>query len=145
MLLRSPSMKYIILFSLLLTTGLLFARERDIADIPDPEYGEKNFLQCQVCHTVARNDPGWLAPSLRNLIGRPCQAIAEFGYSPDYQKACENGRFRWTEENLDSYLKDPSAFLSEQAGEAVNARMMHTIDNVQDRADLIEYLKRLTR
>ncbi len=83
-------------------------------------------MQCKMCHGGSV-----MGPSLVGVAGGKIGASA-FAYSAAL-KAKEG---TWTEANLDTYLKQPSAF-------APGTKMLINVPNDENRAAIIAYLKTL--
>jgi cytochrome c len=94
-------------------------------------HGETLYKDCQNCHSIEKNDVG---PMHKGVVGRAAGTVP--GY--DYSAALRNAKIVWTEENLDKWLTDPQAFIPE-------TKMFFAVDNPQDRADLIAFLKERAR
>ena len=94
----------------------------------DPAKGEKVFKsQCAVCHAFGANGTG---PNLTGVSGRATASADGFAYSSALQ---EKGG-KWTNKNLDKYLKSPADYAPG------NAMAFAGIANAKDRGDLIAYL-----
>ncbi len=93
----------------------------------DVAHGEELYQACQDCHSLDTNDVG---PKHRGVFGRKAGSVADYSYSP----GLKNSNIVWTEANLDQWLADPQKFVP-------GAKMFFHLDNPQDRADVIEYLK----
>merc|ERR1712151_593534 len=95
----------------------------------DAGKGEKLFKSlCAVCHAMGANGTG---PALKGVVGRAAATADGFGYSDAMVK--KGGK--WTEKNLDKYLKSPSDYAPG------NAMAFPGIAKPADRADMIAYLK----
>lgn len=111
----------------------------------DAARGEKLYFstaQCKVCHSV-KKDVKRVGPSLFGVFGRKCGTAAKQRFSSNYKAACEKVSFVWEEENLDAYLADPTAYISEITGKTKRSPMSKKTKKAQDRADIIAYLKTL--
>jgi len=109
------------------------------------EHGKKLFFstaQCKICHSVEPNQKR-VGPSLFGVFGRKCGASTKQHYSSNYQAACEKTHFTWDEKNLDTYLEDPSAYISSLSGDHKRSPMTRETKRAADRADIIAYLKTL--
>lgn len=99
------------------------------------ENGRKIFRQCAICHTSGRNEAGRVGPALWDVVNRPLAASPSFAYSRALRA---NSDKRWDFTNLDRYLKSPRKAFS---GTTMSFR---GIQNDQDRADLLLYLRTLS-
>jgi cytochrome c len=93
----------------------------------DAARGETLYEACQDCHSLDKNDVG---PRHRGVFGRKAASLPEY----DYSDALKSANIVWNEETLDKWLTDPQAV-------APGAKMFFHLDNPQDRADVIAYLK----
>jgi len=83
-------------------------------------------MQCKMCHGGST-----MGPALAGVVGGKIGASA-FPYSA----ALKSKEGTWTDANLDTYLKQPSAF-------APGTRMLINVPNDENRAAIITYLKTL--
>ncbi len=81
----------------------------------------------QHADTLDKNDVG---PRHRGVFGRKAASLPDY----DYSDALKSANIVWNEETLDKWLTDPQAV-------APGAKMFFHLDNPQDRADVIAYLK----
>ena len=93
----------------------------------DAGHGETLYEACQDCHSLDKNDVG---PRHRGVFGRKAASLPDY----DYSDALKSANIVWNEETLDKWLTDPQAV-------APGAKMFFHLDNPQDRADVIAYLK----
>jgi cytochrome c len=93
----------------------------------DAGHGEALYEACQDCHSLDKNDVG---PRHRGVFGRKGASLPDY----DYSDALKSANIVWNEETLDKWLTDPQAV-------APGAKMFFHLDNPQDRADVIAYLK----
>jgi cytochrome c len=93
----------------------------------DAARGEQLYQACSDCHSLDQNDVG---PRHRGVYGRKAGSLPDYAYSA----ALESSNVTWNEETLDKWLTDPQAFVP-------GAKMFFHLDNAQDRADVIAYLK----
>ena len=97
----------------------------------DAARGETLYKDCQLCHSIETNGVG---PMHKGVVGRAAGSVP--GY--DYSAALRNAKIVWTEENLDKWLTDPEGVIP-------GTKMFFAVDNPQDRADLIAFLKERAR
>jgi cytochrome c len=93
----------------------------------DADRGETLYEACQDCHSLDKNDVG---PRHRGVFGRKAASLPDY----DYSDALKSANIVWNEETLDKWLTDPQAV-------APGAKMFFHLENPQDRADVIAYLK----
>jgi cytochrome c len=93
----------------------------------DASHGEALYEACQDCHSLDKNDVG---PRHRGVFGRKAASLSDY----DYSDALKSANITWNEETLDKWLTDPQAV-------APGAKMFFHLDNPQDRADVIAYLR----
>ena len=95
--------------------------------VGDANRGETLYEACTDCHSLDKNDVG---PRHRGVFGRKAASLPDY----DYSDALKSANIVWNEETLDKWLTDPQAV-------APGAKMFFHLDNPQDRADVIAYLK----
>ncbi len=93
----------------------------------DAARGEILYQGCEDCHSIDENEVG---PMHKGVVGRMSGVVPSYNYSP----ALRNAKITWTEENLDKWLTNPEAFIP-------GTKMFYEVENPQDRADLIAFLK----
>jgi cytochrome c len=93
----------------------------------DAARGAILYQGCQDCHSIEKNDVG---PMHKGLVGRTSGTVPGYNYSP----ALRNAKIVWTEQNLDKWLTNPQDFVP-------GTKMFYEVQNPQDRADLIAFLK----
>ena len=101
-----------------------------LAQKGDATRGQQDFRACAPCHSL-EPDRNMTGPSLASLWGRKAGGLASF---ERYSDALKSANIVWNEETLDKWLTDPQAV-------APGAKMFFHLDNPQDRADVIAYLK----
>ena len=93
----------------------------------DAAHGAKVYEDCMICHSLDRNEIG---PMHRNVFGSKAGSV--LGY--DYSAALKASNLVWNEITLDKWLTDPQAFVP-------GTKMTFSVDDAQDRADVITFLK----
>jgi cytochrome c len=93
----------------------------------DPARGEHLYEACTDCHSLDQNDVG---PRHRGVFGRKAGSLPDYSYSD----ALKSSNIIWNEETLDKWLTDPQAFVP-------GVKMFFHLENAQDRADVIAYLR----
>ena len=108
----------------------------------DAATGKKVFNKCKACHSPVQG-VNRIGPSLFGVVGRQCGSVPKMRHSSVYKAACAKAPFAWDEANLDTYLTDPSKFLSELAGDKKRSTMTLKLSKPKDRDNVIAYLKTL--
>jgi len=118
----------------LAAAGLIVAVASLIHAQGDPAAGRGVFDQkCASCHSVAADlTHGLLGPNLVGVVGRPAGMVPGWDFSP----ALKDSKVVWTEENLDKWLTDTTAFVP-------MAQMDLKVPSRIEREDVIAYLKSL--
>jgi len=107
--------------------------EERLAMAPSVESGERQFLQCAVCHDRTEDTGHRVGPNLWGIVGAPAARHEDFTYS----KALERSGLIWDDATLDAYIADPKEVVP-------GGRMAYAgLDNEADRRDLVAYLKTL--
>jgi len=104
-------------------TGTVWAGEL----IGDADHGRALYEARQGCDSLSKND---VRPSDRDVLMPKAASPPDY----DYSDALKSANIAWNEETLDKWLTDPQAV-------APGAKMFFHLDNPQDRADVIAYLK----
>mmetsp|Transcript_3254 Transcript_3254/g.4948 ORF Transcript_3254/g.4948 Transcript_3254/m.4948 type:complete len:106 (-) Transcript_3254:127-444(-) len=95
----------------------------------DADKGAKVFKSlCATCHNFASHGTG---PNLAGIAGRELATADGFNYSASLKG--KGGK--WTDKNLDKYLKSPADFAPG------NSMAFAGVANAKERADLVAYLK----
>ena len=106
--------------------GLVFLVPNACA-APNADHGEQIYQSCQDCHSLDSNDVG---PKHRGVFGRKAGSVSDYSYSAPLK----NSGITWDQDNLDRWLTDPQKLVP-------GSKMFFHLDQAQDRADVIEYLK----
>ena len=85
--------------------------------------------RCIACHSPDANRVG---PMHRGVFGRKAGSLPDYSYS----KALKGAGFVWNDETLNKWLSNPQAFVPGQ-------KMNFKVTKLEDRADVIAYLKSL--
>jgi cytochrome c len=93
----------------------------------DAARGAKVYQDCMICHSLDKNEIG---PRHRDVFGRKAGSVADY----DYSTALKASNIVWDETTLDKWLSDPPAFVP-------GTKMIFSVDDAQDRADVIAFLK----
>lgn len=105
-----------------------------VAEMPvgDAERGRLKFGPCRTCHYPEKGVGHNNGPSLWNIFNKRAGSQPGFEY---YSDALKQADFVWTPALMNVWLADPQRFLPG------NMMMSLGIEDAQDRADVIEYLK----
>ena len=95
--------------------------------------GDTAAKKCIVCHSVSANGPLRVAPGLWGIVGADKARAGWYAYSPALAEAEGN----WTEDDLDKYLTNPSAYLPG------TKKTITGIADAGERGKIIDYLKTL--
>jgi cytochrome c len=95
--------------------------------VDDADHGRALYEARQGCDSLSQNDVG---PSDCDAMMLKAASLPDY----DYSDALKSANIVWNEETLDKWLTDPQAV-------APGAKMFFHLDNPQDRADVIAYLK----
>jgi cytochrome c len=93
--------------------------------------GEELYQGCQDCHSIEKNEVG---PMHEGVVGRTAGTVPGYNYS----RALQNSKIVWTEDNLDKWLTNPSQMVP-------GTKMFYAVQDAQDRADIIAFLKERAR
>ena len=97
--------------------------------------GSRLFRKCRMCHALSASDENKAGPTLYHLFGRRAGAVAGYTYSP----ALRASGLVWSEQTVDRLFAEGPEVV------APGSKMpLQKMPNAQDRADLIDYLKRAT-
>jgi len=99
--------------------------------------GERQFKRkCSICHTVSKGSARRAGPSLYGLFGRPAGSVKDYSYST----TVSGSDIVWSEDTIDALFDlGPDHYIP-------GSKMpMQRITGVEDRRDLIEYLRDVTQ
>lgn len=118
-----------------LTALLLLSASCALADqFPEQPWGyDTPAGRCVVCHSLEKGGPFRVAPNLWGIVGaEKARDKAWFSYSPELINKGGN----WTEDELDAFLEDASAYMP---GSTKSIR----VPDAEERAEIIDFLKTL--
>ena len=119
-------------FLLAAALALAFDQPTAAGGLPgDAAHGEQLYQACTDCHSLDQNDVG---PRHRGVYGRMAGSVPDYNYSD----ALKSSGIVWGDATLDKWLTDPQAMVP-------GTKMFFHLDNPQDRADLIAYLRERAR
>ena len=93
----------------------------------DAAHGAKVYQDCMICHSLDENEIG---PKHQNVFGSKAGSVPGYDYSATLKAA----NIVWDETTLDTWLTDPQALVP-------GTKMTFSVDDAQDRADVIAFLK----
>jgi cytochrome c len=100
----------------------------------DPVAGEKSARKCEVCHSFKEGGPAKIGPDLYDVVGRKVASVSGFGYS----SALKAKGGEWTYEELDSWIKNPNAYVP-------GSKMAFAgVASARERAAILAYLRTLS-
>jgi cytochrome c len=97
----------------------------------DATHGESVFKACAACH--AKDHSSRAGPGLQGILGRTAGQVSGFHYS----RAMKQSKIVWDDKTLDAYIAAPQKVVPG------NIMPYAGMKSVQDRADLVAYLKSL--
>lgn len=102
----------------------------DLLAAADPAAGEATFGRaCGGCHKIEDGVNG-TGPHLYGVVGRPVQAVADFGYSGALIAVNDV----WSADHLNTFITNPKGY-------APGTKMTYNgMRSAEDRADVIAYL-----
>ncbi|HEY5597449.1 MAG TPA: c-type cytochrome, partial [Kiloniellales bacterium] len=103
-------------------------------DLPG-DRGARLFRRCAVCHTVTADGGNRAGPPLYGVFGRRAGTVSGYNYS----QTLRNSSVIWNEDTIDALFDEgPHRFIP-------GSKMpLQRMPEARDRADLIDYLKRVT-
>jgi cytochrome c len=118
--------------ALITAAALGFAAGFTLWSAGNGERGQQLFVKmCSGCHALDSEKEG---PRLRGVFGRAAGAVAGYPYSEGMKRP----RLIWDEATLDKWLTDPTLVVADND-------MAFRLENAEQRADIIAYLKMLGR
>jgi cytochrome c len=90
-------------------------------------HGAIIYQECMICHSLDRNGIG---PRHQGVFGRKAGSVPDYNYTA----ALKGSDIVWNETTLDQWLTNPQALVP-------GTKMMYSVDNAQDRADVIAFLR----
>jgi cytochrome c len=93
----------------------------------DAAHGATIYHECMICHSLDKNGIG---PRHQGVFGRKAGSVPDYNYTA----ALKGSNIVWNEATLDQWLTNPQALVP-------GTKMMFSVDNARDRADVIAFLK----
>ena len=109
-----------------------------LARAADPSAGADVFKKCRACHLVGDNARHAVGPALNSIVGRKAGSAEGYVYSDNLRELGQGG-LTWSEDQLGRYLENPKAVVPK------GKMAFPGLPDPQDRADLIAYLKTLSK
>lgn len=117
----------------------------------DAANGEKDFKQCQTCHSVVDDTGAVLAgkgakvgPNLYGVFGRQAGSLEGFKYGDSIIAAGAAGLI-WDEVNFIEYVQDPTKFLQAHLSDKkAKSKMAFKVKDETVAADLYAYLSQFS-
>jgi cytochrome c len=97
----------------------------------DAAHGATIYHDCMICHSLDKNGIG---PRHRDVLGRKAGSVPDYNYSA----ALRASNIVWDETTLEQWLTNPQALIP-------GTKMMFSVSDAQDRADVIAFLKEKAR
>jgi cytochrome c len=115
--------------AIVMALAAMLAVEQSVPSLAsgDAAHGAKVYQVCMLCHSLDKNEIG---PKHRDVFGRKAGSVPAY----DYSAALKTSNIVWNETTLDEWLTDPQAFVP-------GTKMFFSVDDAQDRADVIAFLK----
>lgn len=136
--------KYLTLSLLFVSLGGAVNAESHVTG--DAAAGEKDFKQCQTCHSIVDADGnaivkgGKVGPNLYGVVGRTAGTEKGFKYKDSIVAAGEAGLV-WDEEHFVTYVQDPTAFLKDYLSDAkARSGMTFKLRKAEEAPDIWAYL-----
>jgi cytochrome c len=126
---RSQYYRIAISTSLLMAASFAFAQSSTKTADNALKGKEIYDARCSACHSVDANRVG---PMHLGVLGRKAGGLKNYRYSV----ALSNSKVVWNRENLLAWLKNPEAVIPGQS-------MGYSLDNAEDRSDVVAYLATL--
>jgi len=108
---------------------------RAVAAEGSADRGQRVFGACAACHSLEPNR-SMTGPSLAELWNRKAGSLTSF---PRFSSALQSSGIVWNDKTLDDWIKDPRHLVPG------NDMTFQGIDNSQQRADLLAFLKQATQ
>ncbi len=128
-------MKSVNVFAAIGIAMIVATFDRPAAADGNAERGKQVFRVCVACHSIEKGAHR-TGPSLADIWGRRAGTVDGFRR---YSEALKGSNAVWNENTLDQWLKDPQAFAPG------NRMKLGNIDDGADRADLIAFLKQVSK
>jgi len=113
------------------------------------EKGERMAIaNCGGCHDLSANKINKRGPYLWGIVNHPAGIIDGFSYSEAFRQFADSRQFSWSEINLDMLITDPDQLIpgtrmAQRESNSKHARAFRNMQNLDNRKELIVYLKTL--
>ena len=126
---RSQNSRSVISSLLLMTASIAMAQSSTSAAGSALKGKEIYDARCSACHSVDDNRVG---PMHLGVFGRKAGSVKSYSYS----EALSKSKVIWNRDTLTAWLTNPEALIPGQ-------RMGYSMDNAQDRENVVAYLATL--
>ncbi len=113
----------------------------------DIQFGQKLVdNNCGVCHDMSSDKKNKKGPFLWGIVDRQAGTAPGYRYSTSFLEQAESAPFKWTEANLERFMREPSEFLPDILMTIPRSNHMISFEGIPsaaNRRDLIAYLKTL--
>jgi len=113
------------------------------------EEGERMATaNCGSCHDLSAKKINKKGPYLWGIVNRRAGMIDGFSYSEAFRQFADSRKFSWSEVNLDMLITDPDQLIpgtrmAQQESDSKHAKAFEGMQNLDNRRELIVFLKTL--
>ena len=113
------------------------------------EEGERMAIaNCGGCHDLSAKKINKKGPYLWGIVNRRAGIIDGFSYSEAFRQFADSRQFSWSEINLDMLITDPDRLIpgtrmAQQESDSKHAKAFENMQNLDNRRELIVFLKTL--
>lgn len=104
----------------------------------DVQKGASIFKRCEACHDGTKGGPNKVGPNLWGVVGRPIASHPGYSYSAAMKDFSDGGKKHWDYQLISEFITKPKA---EVPGTAMG---FAGLDKIEERADVIAYLRSLS-
>jgi len=125
-------------FALFIAIALFLVSIDSFANAKAVKRGKKVAVkQCVACHDITQQAQNKVGPPLWGMFGKPAGSVKGYQYSQKHLDKAKADSIVWDEATLDTYLKNPQAFIPG------NKMVYPGLPKEKHRKNLIEYMKTL--
>ena len=113
------------------------------------EKGERLAVSnCGGCHDLSARKNNKRGPYLWGIVNRRAGTVDGFEYSEAFRQFVDARQYVWSEINLDLLITDPDRLIpgirmAEKDGDSKHAKAFENMQNLDNRKELIAFLKTL--